>query len=181
MKPPQFKSKGAIYHHFKSKEEILDAVTDRFYKEQGLLDVLTQNPKNKTGLERLQQCMIISLESPFNHAVYHMVPDLLKNARMLVMQVKTSMEDTAPSIQVLIEQGVADGSIHTKYPKELAETLILLSNLWITPALFTKTREEFYEKIKFLDALLSSQGLNLINEAVKKAIDVFADAVYSEK
>ena len=125
--------------------------------------------------------MIISLESPFNHAVYHMVPDLLKNARMLVMQVKTSMEDTAPAIQVLIEQGVADGSIHTQYPKELAETLILLSNLWITPALFTKTREEFYEKIKFLDTLLSSQGLNLINEAVKKAIDVFADAVYSEE
>lgn len=91
------------------------------------------------------------------------------------------MEDTAPAIQVLIEQGVADGSIHTQYPKELAETLILLSNLWITPALFTKTREEFYEKIKFLDTLLSSQGLNLINEAVKKAIDVFADAVYSEE
>lgn len=37
------------------------------------------------------------------------------------------------------------------------------------------------KKIKFLDTLLSSQGLNLINEAVKKAIDVFADAVYSEE
>ena len=42
-------SKGAIYHHFKSKEEILDAVTDRFYKEQGLSDVMT--PVSYTHLD----------------------------------------------------------------------------------------------------------------------------------
>ena len=28
-------SKGAVYHHFKSKEDILDKLTDRYYDEMG--------------------------------------------------------------------------------------------------------------------------------------------------
>ena len=38
-------SKGAIYHHFKSKEEILDAVTDRIMEESNRK--LTGIPKRK--------------------------------------------------------------------------------------------------------------------------------------
>ena len=44
-------SKGAIYHHLKSKEEIMDAIEDRLFFENNLFGAV----RKRTGLNGLQK------------------------------------------------------------------------------------------------------------------------------
>lgn len=173
-------SKGAIYHHFKSKDDIIDALTDRLYAEADPFKAL-KNQNNMTGLEKVKIVLTMSLKSPNNHATYHIAPDLLKNPKMLMRQLESTMKVAAPQIQLLIKEGVADGSIQTEYPKELAESLLILSNIWIAPALYTETREEFLKKIEFLGKMLAAMGLDLMDGGVKASVDVFANAVFTDE
>ena len=57
-------SKGAIYHHFKSKEEIMMAVGDTFYanSEMRMKEVCDRNDLN--GKEKLQEIFRVSLDTP---------------------------------------------------------------------------------------------------------------------
>ena len=47
-------SKGAIYHHFKSKEDILVAVTDRMTEESNRMLTVIRDRKDITGREKLK-------------------------------------------------------------------------------------------------------------------------------
>ncbi|MEG2849906.1 MAG: sodium/glutamate symporter, partial [Bacteroidales bacterium] len=44
---------------------------------------------------------------------------------------------------------IEDGSIVSEHPKELAETFMLLMNIWINPAIFNSTKEELKNKFMF--------------------------------
>ena len=57
-------SKGAIYHHFKSKEEILDAVTDRIMEESNRKLTGIQERKDLNGIEKLRSLFKSSLCRP---------------------------------------------------------------------------------------------------------------------
>ena len=46
-------SKGAVYHHFKSKEDILDHLYDRYYVDSKMFDVL--DAPSRSGLEKLRE------------------------------------------------------------------------------------------------------------------------------
>ena len=53
-------SKGAVYHHFKSKEDILDHLYDRYYLDSGMIDRVLTAP-GLTGLEKLRQLLLRQL------------------------------------------------------------------------------------------------------------------------
>ena len=46
-------SKGAIYHHFKSKDEIIEALSERCYHGDAQMELL-RNASDKTGIEKLR-------------------------------------------------------------------------------------------------------------------------------
>ena len=54
-------SKGAIYHHFKSKEEILVAVINRMSEESNKLLSNIKNRTDMTGKEKLKKLMTDSI------------------------------------------------------------------------------------------------------------------------
>ena len=131
-------SKGAIYHHFKSKEEILIAVMDRLYEvhDNEWVELRTDNSRY-TGRERLKKMLEASMYSGRQNEVFQMAPDFMKNPQMLVLQLKSIYETTVPDfILPIIEDGIKDGSIVTDYPKELAEVILLLLNIWATPMVY---------------------------------------------
>ncbi|MFR5527352.1 MAG: TetR/AcrR family transcriptional regulator, partial [[Clostridium] innocuum] len=49
-------SKGAIYHHFKSKDEIIEALSERCYHNDTQMELL-RNASDKTGIEKLRAIM----------------------------------------------------------------------------------------------------------------------------
>ena len=53
-------SKGAVYHHFKSKEAILDRIYDQYYAESGLHAAALDAP-GLSGLEKLRKLLLLEL------------------------------------------------------------------------------------------------------------------------
>lgn len=158
-------TKGAIYQHFSSKEEIYLAVVYQMTaKNDEDLLLLIQN-KDLTGLQKIKLALSKSLDSAIeNHGQTNGV-DYSKNPKMLYDLLKELKEEVAPMfIRPLIEQGISDGSIKTDYPKELAEMLAILINLWINPIIFEASAEETVNKFKFLSEMLSGYNLNVIDE-----------------
>ena len=168
-------SKGAIYHHFKSKEEILVAVMDRLYEvhDNEWIELRADN-SSFTGRERLKRMFEASLYSNRLNEVFQMAPDFMKNPQMLVLQLKSIYEVTVPEfILPIIEDGVKDGSIVTDYPKEMAEVILLLLNIWVTPMVYDDELEVLKRRIRYFQVMLGQLGLDIIDERMVERYDEF--------
>lgn len=158
-------TKGAIYHHFKSKEEIMLAVIEKIYKGVDHELLAIRDDKELNGLEKLRQIFRVSLNNPVQEKMMSTAPNLLNNPKMLAAQLKSMMEDAVPNyIQPIIEQGISDGSILTDYPKELSETLMLLSDLWLNPMIFEASTETMLRRCRFFQKILLGLGLDLFDQ-----------------
>ena len=79
----------------------------------------------------------------------------------------------------VIEEGIEDGSIQTDYPKQLAEVIMLLGNVWLNPMIYHCGPEEMIEKVKFYHIILQSFGINVIDDKVLAALEEYA-AIYQK-
>ncbi len=165
-------SKGAIYHHFKSKEEIIDAVTDRMYGGIGSLHEELKASNALTGLEKIKRMIYIALENPSQEMLARAVPNLLQNPKLLAMQLDSSVNKLAHLvIEDFIREGIADGSIKTDYPRQLAEVVALLLNIWINPLVFNCTKQEMYDKCMFFMQLTKSLNFDIFDKELVTMIE----------
>jgi len=158
-------TKGAIYHHFKSKEEIWQAVIDHAFK--GVDEMLSgiRDDKGLNGLEKLRKISQASLDNAARNELASVGPNLLRNPKLLAAQIENIFEKAVPVyIQPIIEQGMRDGSIRTEYPKELSEVLVILTNIWLNPEVIEASPEMMLHKVRFFDEILKGLGLDLFDE-----------------
>ena len=140
-------SKGAIYHHFKSKEDILVAVTDRMTEESNQMLAEIRDRTDLSGKEKLRTIFKESISRPVQNDIFTVAPDLGNNPRLLYSIFRETVDEAAPHyILPIIKQGIADGSIQTDYPAELAALIILVANIWTNPMIFDSTPEESFRK-----------------------------------
>lgn len=177
-------SKGAIYHHFKSKEDILDGVMDKLYQNnENELEHIKRLEKNKnmTGLQKLQALFISALENPRQEDMFQMAPDFLKNPQMLVMQLEGIFKESAPHyVQPIIEEGIADGSIQTEYPKELAEVILLLINIWLTPLIHDDDPSSVANRFALFQEMMDKLGIEVFDATAVKKLEQFRK-LYEQK
>lgn len=158
-------TKGAIYHHFKSKEEIWQAVIDHVFK--GVDEMLSgvRDDQGLNGLEKLRKISRISLDNAVHNELASVAPNLLRNPKLLAAQIENIIGKAVPVyIQPIIEEGMRDGSIRTDYPRELSEALVILTNLWLNPAVIQASPETMLRKVRFFDVILKGLGLDLFDE-----------------
>ncbi|RIX50056.1 TetR/AcrR family transcriptional regulator [Paenibacillus nanensis] len=158
-------TKGAIYHHFKSKEEIMQAVIDHMFK--GVDEMLSgiRDDTELNGREKLRKISRVSLDNPAQNEMASAAPNLLRNPKLLAAQIEHMVEKAIPVyIQPIIEQGMRDGSIRTDYPRELSELLLVLTNVWLNPAVIQASPEMMLRKLRLFDEVLKGLGLDLFDE-----------------
>lgn len=130
-------SKGAIYHHFKSKEDIMMAVADKMYLGSESEMMKVSNRKDLSGMEKLKELFRVSAFNPAQKEMFEVAPDMLKNPQLLVLYLRDSVQREATEmVWKVIEEGIEDGSIQTDYPKQLAEVIMLLGNVWLNPMIY---------------------------------------------
>ena len=95
---------------------------------------------------------------------------ILKNPRILAEMIETNRRILSPLWQKLIEEGNKDGSINTKYVRELAELLPLL-DIWMLPSIYPATEEELEHKAGFVRELFSIMGLPLFDDELAKTMN----------
>lgn len=158
-------SKGAIYHHFKSKEDILVAVTDRITAESNQMLTDIRDRTDLSGEEKLKTIFKASICRPVQNDIFTVAPDFHNNPKLLFSLLHDAIEEVAPNyILPIIQQGISDGSIKTDYPEQLAELIILLANVWMNPMIFDSSVEESYRKFMVFDQMLHGFGLDLIDD-----------------
>lgn len=171
-------SKGAIYHHFKSKEEIIDAVTLRMFQEDNSLNKI-KDDRSLNGLQKIKKIFIESISNKEQQKLYRSSPTLMKNPKFLSRQLNQSVSSYAPLLQEVIEEGMTDGSINVDNSKELSEVVMLLLNIWLNPAVFVVSKEQFIEKINFLKKLLDGVGLPVIDDDIIEALNDFHNVTFA--
>ena len=117
-------TKGAIYHHFKSKEEIFNAAFDRAMAPIVERRRATLGAGNMTGAQKLKRLYAPESVVPQIElwARIHPAADPVKSSRLLAMQYQSSFDESADGYLLpVIEEGVADGSIACECPREAAE------------------------------------------------------------
>ena len=156
-------SKGAIYHHFKSKEDILVAVTERMTQESNRMLARIRDRTGLSGRDKLKMIFKESISRPVQNDIFTVAPDFHDNPKLLFSLLHDTIEEAAPNyIEPIIEQGIADGSIKTDYPKQLAELILLAANVWMNPMIFGSTEEESCKKFLIFDQMLKGFGLTSI-------------------
>lgn len=121
-------ARGTLYYHFRSKEEILDAMIDRMMGEmtaqakmlalrteipvlQRFTMVITSlNVEGDLGLEVMKQ-----IHRPQNALMHRKIQERL-------------LSDITPVLAGLVEEGIRQGICRTDYPTETVEMTLLYAN-----------------------------------------------------
>lgn len=167
-------TKGAIYHHFKSKEEILLAVVNNLSQANSLMMARIRDDKSLTGKQKLEKMFSESLTNPKQKDMFTVTPNLLDNPRLLVDYLKMVTEIVVPEYVVpVIKQGVEDGTIKTKYPEELADVLMMLTDVWMNPIIFSMTEEQMINRIHFVTELLKPFGIEFDTQKLVESMTIY--------
>lgn len=163
-------SKGAIYHHFASKEEIFVRICNRIGEENGAVLGRVRDSKELNGREKMKEIFRTALLSPNQETMLHMVPYLIDSPRFLAMQMRNIYDEVVPCyICPILEEGIADGSIRTSHPKELAEAVMVLSDVWLHPLLKPTAPEEMRARCQVFNQITSAFGVELLDDELIEA------------
>lgn len=165
-------TKGAVYHHFKSKEEIMDAVGDRMFFANNPFEAVKKR-SDLNGLDKLREVIRLNnADEQRTELTLQSVP-VAKNPRLLAEMLISNRKVLTPCFRELIDEGLADGSICTEYPREISELLPMLTSLWLLPSIYPASKAEQRRKFDFIFAMLDKFGIPLYDESMRETVDRF--------
>ena len=122
-------ARGTLYYHFKSKEEILDAIIDRLTAEAMGKAAAIARDDSIPVLERLTQT-IMALN--MGDGTGEMVMEEIHKPQNALMHQKLQeklLTEIDPLITGIVRDGVEQEVFHTEYPEELVEMAMLYSHV----------------------------------------------------
>lgn len=122
-------ARGTLYHHFGSKEEILDAIVDRMTREgiNSARNIVKDG--SLTILERLTGVLVcLQAKSSGKEEVIEQMHKP-QNALLHQKMQERLISGVVPLIAQLIIEGNESGIFDTKYPSEAAEMIMVYGNI----------------------------------------------------
>ena len=158
-------TKGVIYHHFESKQEILQSIIRENNQE-----ILNYNWRGDTGLEKIQNSLMDAFSNFEQQRLVYSASIKLRSPRLLGEQYLNLFSDFLPEIRERVYEGVKDESIKTEYPEELADLIVLTLNIWIGFQISVYSVEELKRKMKFIKLSFDGLGVHLISDEMMGVI-----------
>lgn len=158
-------SKGAIYHHFKSKEQIIQAVTDRhIHSAENTIKDWLSDVGPVSGKQKLRLLLEKSISIQATDGLASYKTGRIKSREYIVMFMRNCIDVEAKLIADLIRDGVSDGSIATDYPDECAEVFIILFNIWCDPVILSCDSIKLQKRLEFFQHLMNTMGLDIFDD-----------------
>lgn len=148
-------AKGTIYHYFKSKEELLEAVVENIVNEHfEKMQTLIQETKG-TALEKMQ----ILLEKSNEVSAPPVLQQLHKkgNEAMHIRLLAATLIKQAPLYEKLIQQGCEEGIFQTDNPLECAEFILSAVQFLTDIGIYAWTKEDLARRIQAFPKLIEQQ------------------------
>lgn len=162
-------TKGAIYHHFESKEEIMNKLGETMFIHNNPFEIVKKR-NDLNGLEKMKLAIKLNQSNEQMVELTNQALPLLENPQILAKMFESNYQNLLPYWLELIQEGQEDGSIKTDQPKELAE-LFILTDLWMIPSLFPGNVDDIKNRYKFVTVMLGKMGLPLYDEEMIEKID----------
>ena len=158
-------TKGVIYHHFESKDEILQSIVSENNQE-----ILNYNWRGDTALKKIQNSLMDAFSNLKYQRLVYSVSIMLRSPRLLGEQYLSLFSDFLPEIRKKVYEGVKDESIKTEYPEELADLIILTLDVWIGFQISVFSVEELKRKMNFIKLTFEGLGVQLITDEMMEVI-----------
>lgn len=153
-------SKGAFYHYFKSKEEIMDEILSRFIETNAeVVSKIAKDPK-LSALEKIRAIGKTNYSDLKQREVLNRIQKMNPDGKYLAGMVST-IEKYTPIFAEILEQGIREGIFKTDYPKECVEYFILMNQFILSGGLLPVSDKEIKVKAKalahFMDCILHAK------------------------
>jgi len=155
-------TKGVIYHHFKSKEEIFNTILEKRYAI-GITDQI-ESMKDISGFEKIKKINSMSLRSLEHQKLAFSAKSLITNPRIIGELYAEAFTNIIPYIKTFVEEGIKDGSIKTDYPQEIAELIVISTNIWLAPSFYKMDENALLNKLSFFKMLYEGVNFPLIDD-----------------
>ena len=163
-------AKGMFYRFFESKEKAMQALGDRMFLENNPFEAVRART-DLNGLQKIREVLAMDRADGERETVNAQAVSILKDPRILAAAMEANRRVLTPLWFALIEEGRRDGSIQTEHPKELAESCLVLLNLWA--GIFSHSRKEFMDKFEFLRDMTDALGVPVFDQSLMDTLDAY--------
>ncbi len=147
-------AQGTFYYYFKSKEDILLAIFDK-YTQQNIIDLKQiLNSSDLNMIEKYAKVLDTQFKIIKNNKKISAQIHNKENAGIHQKAIINAINSYTPIYEELLKQGIKEGKIKTDYPYEISEFLLLIMNFLFDPGMFHFTIEEYKKKIEALNDMI---------------------------
>jgi len=162
-------TRGAFYHYFKSREELIGSVMYKSFECDNPY-LLADKQEGLNALEKLRFVAKLSLRSELDmsDSMRTQIKKLASNPVVFKNEIIFQVNVMATYIEKLLIEGNKDGSMNVVFPKQTSQTIAFLSASWLSPYAFGVSYEEYVDKFLFFEQLSTLLGVPIMDEEMKE-------------
>lgn len=158
-------SRGAIYHQYKSKQDILQALTAE--AQERIKDYLSELERNQA----------LSAKDKMGRIIEYITDNALQKRLIqagwvekvpfaLLETIRYSLNEFAPLLASIMQKGADKGEFECAEPLLTAEMLLLLFDIWLDPVIFARSTDDTAARIGYLSKALAHLAPGLMDQTL---------------
>lgn len=165
-------SKGAVYHHFTNKQQIMDCLIQNQIDEINGKFINLVNQTDLCAKDKLGKLATEFCDSYIQHLLIQ-AKWVENNPGALLITIKNTLTHISNSISEIIQQGTRNGEFDCNYPDEVSSILCLMLDIWIDPSIIALSNKVLCERMDFIKDFLNKYGVKLDDSLWKKVKESF--------